>query len=401
MSPFAIRAGAFLFGFSAVLLTGIPDAPPVLDRDDTPPSVQTRMTARERWESLTPDERQRVRQRFERLQQLDAGERAELEQRAQKRKRTEEKVLGQLSPRVLKRLMEAEPRHRRQLIDEMVEAELRHQGRRIEAKLPKEIREQLNAAPPAERRKRLTQFKRETRERISLVVVEDTARALGYEQQDIARFMKLPLDRRMKLVLELRKKFTAQQVAASGLPQGLTQEHWDELDRLPPRDYFAEVMRLREEGAFGAPPKTEQRSPRISAKAREIGRLISRGLRHDPQERLELSELPPHRRRTVLDQRRRDRVMVEVRKLEVFDAAQLERLEAMPDDEFFLHARRVAQDLRRGRIPDVRKWQPGKQRGERGRSEGRKNGERPKGERSEPGDQTSGGKAPGSSGDRQ
>lgn len=398
MPSLTIRFGAFLFGFATVLLAGIPDAPAPFDRDDTPVSAQVTMTARERWESLTPEERQRVQQRFERLKNLDESERAELERRVRKRKQTEEKVLGRLSPKVRKRLMEAKPQHRRQLIDEMVEAEMRHRGRKIEAKLPEDIREQLAAAPPAERRKRLTQFKRETRERISLVVVEDTARALGYGQQDIARFMKLPLDRRMKLALELRKMFTSQQVAASGLPPGLTQEQWDELDRLPPHDYLAEVMRLREEGAFGTTPKTEQRSPRVSAKAREIGRQISQGLRHDPQERLELSELPPHRRRTVLDQRRRDRVMTEVRKLEVFDAEQLERLEAMPDDEFFLHARRVAQDLRRGKIPDVRKWQPGEPRGERERGVGREDREKPKGESSGPAGRDPDENAPGTSG---
>ncbi len=240
-----------------------------------------------------------------------------------------------------------QPAERRsQLLSELVEAEVRNRGQRIEAKLPKEVREWLAKASPEERRSRLMDFKLKTRERMSIAAVERIAKALGFGEPEIARLARLPVEQRMQKVLELTKRLSKEEVERAGLPKGLTAERWKELDRLPPSEYFAEVMALQVDGLLGGALRPRKRDTGGAKERREARRDLARQLTPKPEERLELSELTPAERKRELDRRRRARSMRVVRERKLLNERELQALEALSDKDFFKHVRRIAHRAR-------------------------------------------------------
>lgn len=321
-----------------------------------------KLSARERWEALPADKRARLQQRFERLKGMELEERESLSERASMLRKVEQRVLSGLSEPDRARLMAQKPERRAQLLRELVESELRSRGQRIEAKLPEQVRERLEQASPKERRAKLEQFKRETRERTSGAAVQQIAEALGFGSEEIARLQRLPVEERMDKVLELQARLSKEQVAAMGLPKGLSAERWKELDALTPREYFSQIMALRADGVLAGPASEAGGAPELQ----QVGADLSRQLDQDPRERLELSALDPGERRAELDRRRRQRAMRVVREHDVLTPQQLEILEGLSDREFFRQSRRLSQELQRGTAPRLGR-QPGRREGERAR----------------------------------
>ena len=200
------------------------DASGVLDSRD----------ARARWNSLSPDEKTRLRKRFERLESMNESERAQLVARANKLKRQEERVLKSLSPEHRRRLTTQPPSKRKELLAEMVESERRERGVRIESKLPKKTRDWLRNSPPEERAKRLERFRELTRERISALAVEGLARSLGYGPEEVRRLEQLPIEDRTKTVMFLRRKLDTKERSVGGTLKAFTTEMWSELEALTP-----------------------------------------------------------------------------------------------------------------------------------------------------------------------
>lgn len=386
MTTLSSKLCLLLVGWLALLAAASPDAVRTSLLDDSVVNAQSGASARERWESMTPAQRARMEQRFEKLKKMEASERASLEKRAKRIRKVERRIVAGLSEADRERLMRQPPAKRSELLAELVEAELRHRGQRIEAKLPKEIREWLSTASPEERRARLAEFKSQTRERTSVAAVEQVAEALGFGEQEIARLKQLPIEERMNKVLELHKRLSKEQIEKVGLPKGLSAERWTELDKLPPREYFSEIMALRADGALGDSLRGPNPGERDAKELRESGRDLARQLKPDPKQRLELSELTPVERSSELDRRRRSRVMRVVRERELLNERQLDVLGAMSDDEFFRQSQRLSQEIRRGKKPRVdraaKKGQTSEGRGKpRGAPEG--DGERRSSERRE------------------
>lgn len=345
------RSAILLMGWLALFLIATPDSPRLAALDEGTVLAQSGSSARERWEALSPEQRVRLKERYERFQQLDEKERQALRKRAQELKKAENRILNAMSPKARARLMQQPEEQRRQLLTEMVDAERRSKGRRIEVMLPDDLRRELTRATPEERRVGLEKFKLETRERLSLKIVEETARALGHGQKEINRCMQLPMDERMGKVLEYRKQLTAQQVEESGLPLGWTRERWEKLDSLPPREYFAEIMRLRDAGEFSTPGRPERAEPTVADPPQTAGQRLQQLLKVNPQERLDLSHLSPEERTQELDRRRRERAMKMIREEQLITEKQAGILDAMTDGEFFVQVRRVGMELRRKKRP--------------------------------------------------
>lgn len=301
--------------------------------------AQEGQSARERWEALSPEKRARIQARFERLKQMESEDRQQLEVRAQRLRRVERRVFRSMSDEDRARLLSLPPEKRSEILAELVEAELRNRGQRIEAQLPAEVRDWLAQASPEERRARLEQFKRDTRLRTSQAAVSEIAAALGYGEQEIQRFERLPIEERMQKVLQLQKRLTAEQLANVRLPRGLSAESWQELDALPPREYLAEILRLRSEGELG---DALRRHPGRERARGEMRRRLRRELRVDPKDHLDLTELPPAERRAEIDHRRRVRIMRVLVQRRELNPKQLERLASLEDREFFRHLHRLA-----------------------------------------------------------
>jgi len=342
-SPWFTTLALALVAWLSLLGAFLPDAPPDVHAQ-TRGSVSSSMDARARWESLSAEERTQVQRRFEQLQRMDSTERERLARRAERWKREEGRVLARLSERDQKRLMRHAPEKRQQLIAEMVRNEQRDAGLRLEAKLPAKTREWLANAPPEQRRKRLEQFRRQTREKISARAVEELVMALGMGEKEIARLERLPIEERMGHVLRLRKELMHKQVSEDGLPEGLTRDRWDALEALPPEEYFIEVLRLRREGLFAdvRPVGTRERPERARKSA--LSRDLRRALHIDPEELLGMGDLSHAERRSRIGALRRERVVSVLRRRDVLDEAQIERLGDLSDRELVSRVRAVVNE---------------------------------------------------------
>lgn len=339
-----------LCGWLTLFAIASSDAPPELwaqnQHSQNGEELFTPAEARERWDSLSSEQQERLRHRFVRLQSLDASERAELTRRAAVLKREEARLLKRLSPENRHRLREQPPAKRRELIEEIVEAERRERGARIEGMLPEKTRDWLRDCPPAERRKRLEHFRRITRERISARAVEDLAEALGYGEDEVRRLERLPIEERMKVVMVLWRKLDERERADGDLLREFTQEMWSDLEGLTADDYFVEVQRLRHEGGIRnlSPHGRAERQDRREARARErqLTSDLRRNLRIQPDELVDLSVLSHEDRRREINQRRRRRLVATLREHSALTEHELEGFASLPDEELFRRARLLA-----------------------------------------------------------
>ncbi len=343
------KFGLYLCGWLTLIGLAVSDAPRDVRAGQSGTSTSSvDLSARARWERLSPEQQARIRMRYESLQKMTSDERAELDRRSNRLRKQRERLLRSLSEEERTRLMSQPAERREQLLNEMVEVARRDQGRRIEEKLPKHIREFLQTAPPEQRLKRLQQFKSDTREHISKRAVENLAAALGYGPAEIVRLERLPQEERMATVLRLRKQLTAQQLSADGLPPDFTRERWDALEALPPEEYFREVWSLRQRGELSEVPGLEL-STRESRAEREQLRELNKALHAKPRLYVEFSELSPKDRRIEIDRRRRDRVTELLDQSEMLNAEQLAALRELPDAQFFGRVRAMTEGrLRQG-----------------------------------------------------
>ena len=351
------KLGLYLCGWLALIGLAVSDDAPrdVRAGQSGVEGPNVELSARARWERLSPEQQARIRQRYERLQRMTAEERAELERRSNRLRRQRQRLVESLSEEERARLMRQPPERREQLLNEMVEAERRDRGRRIEEKLPEHIREYLKNAPPEQRLKRLAQFKRDAREHISKRAVENLAAALGYGPAEIARLERLPQEERMATVLRLRKQLSAQQLAADGLPPDFTRERWEQLEALPPEDYFRELWDLRQRGELSGVPALE----RSAREERERLRALSKALHARPQMYVELSDLSPAERRAEIDRRRRERVTRLLEEHQMLSPEQLAALRELPDAQFFGRMRALTDGRLRDRERGARRERDG------------------------------------------
>jgi hypothetical protein len=332
-----------LLGWLVLFSVARPDAGREVSAQGRQDAITTSADARARWDALSSEDKNRLQKRFQRLQELDEHQRADLSRRAERWRAEEERVLGRLSKRDRNRLMQYQPRKRRRLTEEMVRAERRDAGLRLESKLPAKTREWLATAPPEQRRKRLDQFKKDTREQISAVAAQELIEALGLGAKELKRLERLPLEERMSHVLRLRKDLATQQLAASGLPAGFTRERWDALEALAPDEYFIEILRLRREGLLGELPPMGREKQRKTDGSRGGGltRALRRALHISSAEFLELADLSEAEREDKLALRRRDRVIAALRDHGSLPEDQIEALAEYPDSELFRRVRAV------------------------------------------------------------
>ena len=353
-----------LLGWLALISVALSDARREVWAQDLEPVTVDAMDARARWDSMSAEDQSRLRKRFERLQQLDESEREELRRRAHDLKRQEREILKRLSPASQERLTQQPPSKRRELIAEMVQAERRDRGERIESKLPEKTREWLHNSPPKERRNRLEMFRQKTRERISTRAVEGLAQALGYGPDEIKRLERLPLEERMKTVMNLRRKLDEQQLVEGGLLKDFSSATWQRLEALPPQEYFAEILRLKHEEGIQHLSRLnrEERLIRQEERAKEhdLSRELRSCLRVSPAELVELSTLSHEERKLEINRRRRASLVETMRKFEVLSDDQLADFAVLPDDDLFSRARALANGWSKAK----RKSEPGEAPGE-------------------------------------
>ncbi len=327
------RLSLIIIGWLGMFAVALPDVWRDVWAQESAATPEQIESARARWNALTPQQKAQLKRRFEHLQKLDSHERTQLQKRGQRYRQMEKRALSRLSKQERERFNRLSEEQRQSVLADLVDDERKDKGRQIESKLPRSMREWMKNASPKERQAKLEAFKAETRGRISARAVEDFAKALGYGEPEIRRLERLPMGERMATVMRLRKKLTAKQLAEYGLPRGITQEHWDELEALPPEEYVREVWRLQNRGILAGaiePGKLPGSEPLHLG--RELNRKVRHAMRLEPSELLELSDLPRAERRRRIANRRRVQAMSALRENEAFSAQRLDELDSLEDE---------------------------------------------------------------------
>jgi len=336
---------------------------------ELPPRLQQ---ARERWDELSPKDRQRVRANYRRWKAMSEEQRKELRHRAQRLKREREEVERQLPPDVKHDLAQLDSRKQRQVLHDLAEARVKESGRRIRSKMPRDFVKRLEQAPPAERPELLRKFKRTQRGRVSHAAVELLGRQLQLPPAEIHELQALPEDQRARAVLELRQRLTERNLPEGGLPHGLTWEQWDEWSDLSPTEFFARIVEFRErrvdslaERRSARGPGTVQRGPvgpntgrpgrspearprpdpaRVARRDAPLPRVLKRlaeAVNPDPRDALELIELSRPERKEGMARRRRHRCMQLILGEHLLPEKRVRELEQLSNEEFFDLVRQI------------------------------------------------------------
>lgn len=329
-------------------------------------------SARRRWERLSPEEQDRLRERYEKLRSMGEADRRDLERRRRHLERVQQQLVERLDDRDRARLAALPPAERERILREMVDDELHAEARRLEEKLPADWQERLKNASPEDRRRFFQEFKHQIHREWSPRALERLGREFDASPAEVEAWKQLPLEEQKRKLLELGKRHRREAVEEHGLPKGLTPEDWERLDALPPERFFEEAMRLREAQGwepgrpfFGGPPQDGNEAWRADA------RRFRSASRMRPEDRLEFSHLSPEERRERVDHQRRERMLGALTGSGLVPATEIEALRGMPQHEFWKRARQLNEELRLGFGE--------REGGRRGRGEGGRHhgGERP------------------------
>lgn len=291
-------------------------------------------SALERWHELPPERRAALRERFEAFQAMDETERAELRARHERLREAEQRVRAELDPQTAAELERLDPSERREFLREHLAHEFNRCGARVAGLLPDDLRARLESADPEQRMHLL----RELRGRFESGKLEhgldELGRRLGLSDAERAAFAELPPEARKQKLFELHRRTVTERVERDGPPAWIAADEWRSMQDLDDREFCARLRscRSQDRGDDDGPP--------------ELGRL----LRPDPDWFAELQALPEPERRAEFERRLAARLLAWLEAHPAApQAAELERLRALPPGELLESVRDSWRDERRSR----------------------------------------------------
>lgn len=246
----------------------------------------------ERWNTLPPEERARLAERFQAWQRMDETQRAELRRRHERLRAAERAVRGELPADARRCLEGLAPDERRALLRRHVEGELFERGSRMRGLLPADVRERLESATPAERAQLLTDLRRRFEGEGLARGLREVGRRLELAPEDVERLNALPPALQRSKLLQLRRLEITRRVAREGLPAWIPVDQWALWQGLPDEQFLERLHAAR--------PRRTREGERW-----ELWRL----LRPDPRWFEELAELEPAELNAELERRTAERVL--------------------------------------------------------------------------------------------
>jgi len=333
--------GIDLVTFAAVALLCAAPAPaqrPAGRQANSAQSPPTEQDAREReqlerrWNSFTPEERERLRERYERLLQMTPEQRQELQARAKRFEELREQTYQDLPAAERARLDQLPAHKRKEILQELTTSEAREIGERIFDKLPAETRRRLESARPQDRIHYFKEFKRKQSERAGDLIAHLGSR-LQKSRDEIRATRELGQEARKERLLEWM-----QELSTGSGAESLPSRHMERLRGLSPRAFFDAVLRMRDEHpelalALGLSPDGEARH--------ELRRGLRKAMDFSVEEHLELSELSRSERKRTTIERRRSKALTFLREQGSFSEAELTELESTTGPSFFWKMRRL------------------------------------------------------------
>lgn len=309
--------------------------------------------ARQRWDALTPAERERMRERWQRFQSLPEEERRELSERAQRVKSLRERVERQVPAPLLERVNRLPDEKREELFAEMLENETARIGAHMRGLLPAEVVQRLEQARPEDRARYFAKFQRQQRERVTRYMIERLGARLALPKDEVGALQALPDEQRAAKVLELRQRLTREESRTLGVPPGLSAEQWNDWLALPPEQFFgllAEHVRQRQvaglEAGIARSGARAELVPRMALERLRALRQLQEAQRVRPDELVELSELAPAERRARIALRVRQRCLAHLAESALVPAAELALWRELPEADFQQRLAGLVSELR-------------------------------------------------------
>jgi hypothetical protein len=302
-------------------------------------SAQTSSEALDRWRSLSADEREALRQRYEQYRALSADERDELALRARQLKAAGARLERGLSRAQHDRLERLPAEQRREVVRDLVEGEARDIAQRIRGLLPENWLAELEKAAPEERARFLVEFKQAQQGRMAKITLQALGERQGLTQSQIDEYKSLPPAERDAKVLELRER-------AVGLPPGLTPKEWDEWKDLPPEEFFRRMTQhLLDRRAAARTAADELRPIDRTPRSEEALRRLEDAVRLRPDEVIDLADLPPDARKDRVFQAMRKRAIAIIREKRLLPPERIQELVSSPPRIFYAEMRKLLSPL--------------------------------------------------------
>lgn len=299
-------------------------------------SSPTLDAARQRWERLTPAEKERLRERYESYRNLSEEDRRSLANRARRLSDDAKRVQSALPQETREKMQKLDPEKRREVMKDIVAGEAREKGARIREKMPEEWIDRLEKARPEDRARFLAEFQHKARERVALAALDKIGKRLDMPKPEIERLQKLPEAERATALLELKKKLSTKDAAEFGLPAGITAEQWEQWQQLPPEQFFEALQRLRHERQLRAEESNAKKVSETTATNERLraAKLVLEALRSRPEDVVEFADVPQPQRRLRILEKRRARVLEALSTADFATPQQRVELRGMPEAEF-------------------------------------------------------------------
>lgn len=343
--------------------------------------------ARERWQQLSPAQREELRRRFEDFRRLGDDERQRLRGRFERLGRVQERAVEALPEPVRRELDALAPPQRGEVLRDVAAEHMSEHVRDVLEMMPRKLKDEYAAAPQERRVEMVREFGRMLHDRARDELFR-LGRELDLPRERVEQIAQLEPRELGRTVLDLRRQSIQRMIAARGLPPFVSAEQWVELQQLDVQQFMRRWSALhgRHEppgGPGGPPPGAERRDgpphgepagprgefqhPRDgerrpfkaddSQRGRRL-RELREAVRPDPSWFVELSKVRAEERRRMVGDRVRERVLSCLEGApELMAPPQLERLRALKGHEFHHRLHELLPEL----------GEPGFLRDERGR----------------------------------
>lgn len=325
-----------------VLMTAAPRA---TRAEETVPEL------RERWQTMSEEQREQLRERFAELEKLSPEQRQELRERATRLDKLARTLYRSLEEDTRAELDQLKPEKRRQLLREMAVAEAQEIAQRVLSRLPQADRVRLEAATPEDRTAFFLEFEARQAKRLDREIAEVMRQGDSlFTKRELTRLNGMQGSMRREIFLEVVKRRAVRRAEAGSLPVGLSAQRWRRMLDLEPAEFWHALERARRKhGGFdreGPDGRSAAGDGDSGDGSQAAALLMALQVHADPRERMGMADLESGERRLRMRQRQRERVMTVIRERSLVDQAASERLDQGTDDEFFSEVRRLISSFR-------------------------------------------------------
>ena len=318
--------------------------PSLSQGDASPTEIAGGQAALDRWNQLDPEQKERMRSRYERWQKLSADEREDYKRRAEELGRARKEALRQLRKEDRERFETLDAATQDGVLRELTHLMLVERTQRLRDKLPSEAQARLEGASPEERRAILHELRRGELHKAGERALEDLARKLGLTEQEVEAVRGLPRKERHERLLSLKRSAIESGAMEGKRPEDVDERSWEKMRDLPPRDFARDLFRHRDRGDMS----------RRDRKRRQVQEMLMPTL----DELIEVSRAPEGGRRALMEGLVRARVQAEVADDEKLPMGLLEDVQSASDHEFI---RRLRHFTRPPRGAESRPRRPGEE----------------------------------------